>query len=497
MSSPGKGLKAKMALAIPLFVLLLCGSSWAAADIKATLGDDGRIAVSASYDEGCNPSVTPYPYLSIDYCPGNYTVGYGCGRLAYAVNTEAATSYDIHELKEGVFTFTATGYAGVWQSYPWGGGYCALKFPKASALVYYKNENSIEIVLPAGDTVNGKETIRAEYLFTNFKDGVDYSSVSLQVCPSGANGACVLLNSIMPAGKSGAIEAEYDFGDSDGEVAIVASACRKTWCAKAQKPVIPADPCEPVAMVSDDFVWPRGMGEKDQTMVEVSLNEAAPSAGCAVELAVEPVEGTGGHVHEGGRPSGTLDRNVVFIPGGTMGPVMATYRSSEVAGAEKVMFRAAGGDAWQSVNVMVRVPGLEPFSDGGVCRLSGEGSAHRDGHYATGATNLVTSLIAREYFELTGTMLGINDMSLAWGGLFDVAGGWEAPHVAHRMGTGVDVDRDAWEPEEELAVVRPCEEDQELRAIVYEYGGAMACEWFLGEDNELTERKHIEYQEEK
>lgn len=497
MSSPGKGFNImKPALAIPLFVLLLCGSAWAATDIQATLGDDGRISVSAAYEQECASSGR-YPALVLSYCPGNYTSGYGCQRLKDAYSTNASITYDIHELKEGALTFVAVGKGGIWLTNFWGMKYCYYGQMTASALVNYKNENIADIVLPASDTVSGKELIRAEYLFTNFKDAVDYSSVSLQVCPSGAGGECFLLNSIKPAGKSGAVEAEYDFGDANGEVVILVSACRKTWCSKSQKPVLAANPCEPVARVLEDFVWPRGMGEKDEAVLEISLNEQAPPSGCVVELAVEAVEGTGGHVHEGGRPVGTLDRNAVFIPGGTTDAAFVTYRSGEVAGTEKLKFRAAGSGSWQTVDVMVRVPGLEPFSADGVCRLTGEGNAHRDGHYATSATNMVTSLIAREYLELTGAMLGINDMSLAWGGLFDVAGGWEAPHATHRKGTGVDVDRDAWEPGGDFPVARPCEEDQELSTLVYEYGGAMACEWFLDENNEPTERKHIEYQEEK
>ncbi len=41
-------------------------------------------------------------------------------------------------------------------------------------------------------------------------------------------------------------------------------------------------------------------------------------------------------------------------------------------------------------------------------------------------------------------MLGINDMSLPLGGLFDIYHNWHPPHNSHRKGTSVDIDRCAW-----------------------------------------------------
>jgi hypothetical protein len=38
--------------------------------------------------------------------------------------------------------------------------------------------------------------------------------------------------------------------------------------------------------------------------------------------------------------------------------------------------------------------------------------------------------------------MGINDMSLEWGGVFDIHGGWnlETEHAFHRVGLSVDID---------------------------------------------------------
>ncbi len=41
-----------------------------------------------------------------------------------------------------------------------------------------------------------------------------------------------------------------------------------------------------------------------------------------------------------------------------------------------------------------------------------------------------------------GVQLSFNDMSLAWGGLFDINSTWDCPHAWHRVGTSADVNHD-------------------------------------------------------
>ncbi|MEK7287395.1 MAG: hypothetical protein AAB091_02375, partial [Elusimicrobiota bacterium] len=45
------------------------------------------------------------------------------------------------------------------------------------------------------------------------------------------------------------------------------------------------------------------------------------------------------------------------------------------------------------------------------------------------------------FLQTGGQALGINDMSLVFGGLFDVNHDWKPPHNLHRVGRSVDVDR--------------------------------------------------------
>jgi hypothetical protein len=117
--------------------------------------------------------------------------------------------------------------------------------------------------------------------------------------------------------------------------------------------------------------------------------------------------------------------------------------------------------------VRVEVPGLvalpllaldSPFI---FWRLTGKADEHPSNHWGTPNTIESIQLIARDFFEginpeLTSPLwtLGINDMSLPLGGLFDIAEAvkdgdrivgrlppdWLPPHKSHRVGTSVDVD---------------------------------------------------------
>ena len=76
---------------------------------------------------------------------------------------------------------------------------------------------------------------------------------------------------------------------------------------------------------------------------------------------------------------------------------------------------------------------------------------HLENHYAS--EFLFDSLQAAltDFFAWSGTpegggqflKLGINDMSLPDGGLFDICSDWEPGHSYHRVGASVDIDRNA------------------------------------------------------
>ena len=73
-------------------------------------------------------------------------------------------------------------------------------------------------------------------------------------------------------------------------------------------------------------------------------------------------------------------------------------------------------------------------------RLTGQLPQHPDNHWGTVTSLNNTQLVALDYFAGFGATLGVNDLSLRQGGLFDIASSWQTPHLSHRKGTSVDFD---------------------------------------------------------
>lgn len=109
-------------------------------------------------------------------------------------------------------------------------------------------------------------------------------------------------------------------------------------------------------------------------------------------------------------------------------------------------------------DLLVKVPGvLTSLSFGSTYRPTGDiPGAHVDNHNGTLYLRTAITSIGNAYFSLTGQTLGINDMSLPLGGVFDISDGiqrtqcsippqvpncdWVPPHHLHRVGKSVDID---------------------------------------------------------
>lgn len=213
--------------------------------------------------------------------------------------------------------------------------------------------------------------------------------------------------------------------------------------------------------VSPSEVWPARTedGIFTQATVGISLANPAPASGCEVRLRVEPVDGSGGHNHDGNRSAhtGTVDSNIVdFVPGESILNVM--YNSGEVSGTERIIAESLDGNgsvtSTQSISVDVKVPDLVSLGGFMSYQLVGSLDAHPANHYGLISTVTAIGNVADQYYIETGALLGINDMSLQWGGLFDICGIWSpsgtcsnAPnggHRLHRMGMSVDINGSAY-----------------------------------------------------
>jgi hypothetical protein len=109
-----------------------------------------------------------------------------------------------------------------------------------------------------------------------------------------------------------------------------------------------------------------------------------------------------------------------------------------------------------AVEIEVKVPDLKRMEDVmgavGNFNLVGQTPQHGDNHYGTENSVNIVDDVAQQYAASNG-LLKINDMSLEWGGLFDVCGKWDPTqtcvlsgittkgHNLHRVGKSVDINR--------------------------------------------------------
>ena len=200
-----------------------------------------------------------------------------------------------------------------------------------------------------------------------------------------------------------------------------------------------------------------------------------------------PEDYSGGHNHNSSRPKGTVSPNVITIPGCTTAGLVSagTYKSSEIAGEEKLLAEVNGEVAGRTT-IKVKVPELEQLWSSIVYNLTGATSLHPSNHYGKPSTNTAIDNIAFDYFYETDTTLGINDMSLVWGGLFDKDDDWLTPHNLHRVGKSVDIDRNVYDFNNRKYILIPCDDDDILKRFVEKKRrGKLICE--------SGGRKHIEF----
>ena len=96
-----------------------------------------------------------------------------------------------------------------------------------------------------------------------------------------------------------------------------------------------------------------------------------------------------------------------------------------------------------SVIIIERIPDLQLLEAGGNYTLIGGTEEHSNvhNHYASGNVIQDIGLIANDWHEEfpNEMILQINDVSLPYGGKFDINGMWYGPHETHREGRDVDI----------------------------------------------------------
>jgi hypothetical protein len=112
-----------------------------------------------------------------------------------------------------------------------------------------------------------------------------------------------------------------------------------------------------------------------------------------------------------------------------------------------------GRSFWSEIGVGVMIPGLTELPDSTADYVVNRGNkgSHPRGQSVTSAMAAKLADLGRQYRQAfhdqdsygRWVRRSFNDMSLPWGGVFDLNDNWDCPHVLHRLGRSADVNHAA------------------------------------------------------
>lgn len=224
-----------------------------------------------------------------------------------------------------------------------------------------------------------------------------------------------------------------------------------------------------------------------------------------LNVSVAEVPFSGGHAHDDGRPVGTLSgqgvgaSSAVVATTDANGRLFLVYASTSIGGQETISATLASDPNISTsvvMNIAIQDTGGLPLIDLSnfaipSMRLTGSqgmttykkcaGAAlqHPLNHWASGDTFARVVTAVNEFYDETGIMLGVNDMSLVTGGVFDICSDWQPVHKCHRAGNSVDIDRGGLSDLllQRLVKVMADHGGQRVRegSIHFEFPGAETC----------------------
>ncbi|HCH0920160.1 penicillin-insensitive murein endopeptidase [Vibrio parahaemolyticus] len=147
----------------------------------------------------------------------------------------------------------------------------------------------------------------------------------------------------------------------------------------------------------------------------------------------------GGHDHDIGT-NNVLATGLVSPNKGTVGSnnkAVQVYTAPEVCG--EITDTTIIGNTTKIITIIVSVPDLVPLKNSKGLVLVGKTSKHKSNHWGKVKLCKAISELGSSFYDEFKKHLYINDMSLQFGGLFDIKGNFKAPHKTHLNGEHVDI----------------------------------------------------------
>lgn len=197
--------------------------------------------------------------------------------------------------------------------------------------------------------------------------------------------------------------------------------------------------------LNPDEIYPNEAGSPVSSTVTAKVTDSNgnPLSGYQVNFETKVVESKG-HEHTNTRSAGIIGGWCITD---NNGKCSVNYYASTVAGIDRITASLASyPEIKDNKDITVKVPMLESLQNKPNLLPWGGTPKHKLGNnnygttYTRGAVYYGVEKYAKDYdLNLSPDIyLAVIDMSLPWGGLFDINGDWQPPHSLHRRGESVD-----------------------------------------------------------
>jgi hypothetical protein len=241
-----------------------------------------------------------------------------------------------------------------------------------------------------------------------------------------------------------------------------------------------------------------GYKPKRAFTIQVLKKDGTPLPNKQVKIETSFTSQSGGHQHTNGTielPPGLKQgwffgqgqqkvNPITLITNADGLAIIDSFIASQASGKFLITARMQNDTTvFDTVNIQVKVPGFVEFGTGDYWYLTGSIPNHPSNHWCVQTMKDSLSAALKDFYDWSGTKkggdqpikLGINDMSLPWGGYFDLNANFDSDalkpsHSFHRVGLSVDINNTA-DGDIRYEDGTLTDKGKELRNIMKRYGG--------------------------